>query len=355
MGNHRANHVPKQAIGCTQRLRAGALFAMLAASVAACTTGSVLSLEPAVDVGPTTASIARVQTETVAPQPQMAPASVPFETARAPLPSESVLIDQSYSVDQGYPVNQGIPVDSVSEAVASAPSPEAVTPPAGTSAPERPVRTASLAPRQGVGLQTLVPSDPFMSGPPRNDPPAARGSYLPQDEIDCRAALKRLKVNYVDLAPIRDGQCGIDHPVKVSSIGNVRMKPAATLTCAMALTFSTWTAKELQPSARRRYFSGVKTINQGSSYSCRKIARSRTMSEHSKGNALDVMSIELNNGKDIDVRKPGFFAFRQRGFLNTVRADGCQYFGTVLGPGYNYDHRDHFHFDIKDRRRVACH
>ncbi|TIR93768.1 MAG: extensin, partial [Mesorhizobium sp.] len=44
------------------------------------------------------------------------------------------------------------------------------------------------------------------------------------------------------------------------------------------------------------------------------------------------------------------FAFRTRGFLNNVRADGCQYFNTVLGPGYNYDHRNHFHFDVKNRR-----
>lgn len=352
MGNPRPDHLPKQVKNEGRRLRASALFLMLAASVAACTTGSVLSLEPAVDVGPTTASIQRVESPSLAPQADI-PASVPFQTARAPLPSESVLVDQGYSVEQGYPAEQAAP-----EAIAVEPAPQsvAVVPPVETIVPaQEPVRTASLGPRSGIGLQRLVPSDPYMSGPPRNDPLAARGSFMPQDEIDCRAALKRLGVNYVDLAPIRDGQCGIDHPVKVSSIGNVRMKPAATLTCAMALTFSTWTSKELVPSARRRYFSGVKTINQGSSYSCRKIARSRTMSEHSKGNALDVMSIELNNGKDIDVRKPGFFAFRQKGFLNTVRADGCQYFGTVLGPGYNYDHRDHFHFDIKDRRRVACH
>jgi hypothetical protein len=189
------------------------------------------------------------------------------------------------------------------------------------------------------------------------DPPAApEGQYMPPDEVDCRRELKQLKVKYVDLAPISEGQCGIEHPVKVSAIGSIEMKPAATLSCAMALTFSQWTKNELVPSARRRYLSGVKTINQGSSYSCRKISGSRTLSEHGKGNALDIMSIDLNNGKDIDVRKPGIFSFRQRGFLNTVRADGCQYFNTVLGPGYNYDHRNHFHFDIKQRRgnRVAC-
>jgi hypothetical protein len=118
----------------------------------------------------------------------------------------------------------------------------------------------------------------------------------------------------------------------------------------MAASFATWTKKELVPAARWRYFSGVRAINQGSSYSCRRIAGERTLSEHGKGNALDVMSIELTNGDKIDVRKPGLFSFRQRGFLNTVRADGCQYFTTVLGPGSDADHAVHFHLDLEPRR-----
>jgi hypothetical protein len=207
-----------------------------------------------------------------------------------------------------------------------------------------------------TGMQTLVPSNPYMTAAyPRMDEPMAPAEQMPASEVDCRKELKRLRVAYTDLAPIREGQCGIDYPVKVSAIGGIGMKPAATLTCDMAATFAGWTRNELVPSARWRYFSGVKTIRQGSSYSCRRIAGEGVLSEHGKGNALDIMSIELNNGNDIDVRKPGLFAFRTRGFLNTVRADGCQYFTTVLGPGYNYDHRNHFHFDIKDRRRVACH
>lgn len=278
----------------TRLAGAGALLLL----AAACTTGSVLSLEPAVDVGSSTASVPR--------------------------------FDQPLSAADQQPV------------------------PNFELAPE----TAAMVPPRGTGLQTLVPSDPYLVGYPRMDQPVApQTNYLPPEEVDCRRELKRLKVAYVDLQPIREGQCGIDHPVKLSAIGSVQMKPAATLTCAMALTFAQWTKNELVPSARRRYFTGVKTINQGSSYSCRKIADSRgVLSEHGKGNALDIMSIDLNNGKDIDVRKPGLFSFRQRGFLNNVRADGCQYFNTVLGPGYNYDHRNHFHFDIKQRRNnhVAC-
>ncbi|HEV7251778.1 MAG TPA: extensin family protein [Mesorhizobium sp.] len=208
------------------------------------------------------------------------------------------------------------------------------------------------------GLQRLVPSNPFLASFPRWSEPAAPGQALSAEERDCRRQLKKLDVEFRDLAAIDDGgACRIDAPVSVSAIGSVEMKPAATLTCAMALSFARWTKKELVPSSRWRYLSGIKTIHQGSSYSCRRIRGTGVASEHAKGNALDVMRIELNNGKDIDVKKPGWFAFRQRGLLNAVRDDACGYFSTVLGPGYDADHKDHFHFDIKARRngRRACH
>jgi hypothetical protein len=216
-------------------------------------------------------------------------------------------------------------------------------------------KTAAVPAR---GLQALVPSNPFLAGYPRLNAPMTQQAVMPADEVQCRRDLKRLGVKFRDVAPIRDGAaCGIDFPVEVAGFsGNVGMKPAATLTCQMARAFAQWTKDELAPAARWRYFSGVKTIHQGSSYSCRMIAGSRTLSEHGKGNALDVMRIELKNGKDIDVRKPGWFSFRERGLLNNVRSDACGHFSTVLGPGHDAAHKDHFHFDIKDRKNgyKAC-
>ena len=237
-------------------------------------------------------------------------------------------------------------------------------------------QTAALP---GGGFQDLVPeqpalaeeppmqSDPYMAAYPQPDMPGAlspdeeyQPDYVPepqppvmsQAEVECRGALERLGVAYTDLEPINNGgACRIDHPVKMSAIGSVKIQPAATLNCQMALTFATWTRKELVPAARKRYWSGVKTIHQASSYSCRNIRRSGGVaSEHSKGNAIDIGKIELNSGRDIDVEKQGLFAFRSRRFLNSVRSDGCDYFTTVLGPGYDYDHRNHFHFDIKSRK-----
>jgi hypothetical protein len=224
------------------------------------------------------------------------------------------------------------------------------------------VVVAGAAPA-GRGLQALVPSNPYMAGYPRYEPPMmsqpfSEPSVMPADEVECRRQLKRIGAVYRDLDPINDGgACRVDWPVQLIQLsGGIQMKPAATVTCQMALAFASWTKEELAPNARMRYFSGVKTIHQGSSYSCRNIRGTRTASEHSKGNAIDVMRIELNSGRDIDVRKPGFFAFRQKRLLANVRKGGCQYFNTVLGPGYDRDHADHFHFDVKERRNgyVAC-
>ncbi len=185
-------------------------------------------------------------------------------------------------------------------------------------------------------------------------------SGMPSDEASCRNQLRSLGVTFRELPPINDGGvCNIPYPIEVTGMpGGARMTPAATLNCQMTLHFASWVKHELQPAARLRYFSGVGTITQASSYSCRTMIGngSGKMSEHAKGNALDVAKIELKNGHDILVRKKGFFSFRERGLLNTIRADGCDYFSTVLGPGYNKAHSDHFHFDIMQRKNghVAC-
>lgn len=306
-----------------------ATLAAAGLGVSACTTGDVFSLQPAVDIGTQTASLPRVE---------VAPQYAPMPVAAAPQGDTEMMVASQPSIEPT--------LDAQAQSLGT------ITP-----ASPPPVQTASLVPARG--LQTLVPSNPQMVAYPKLDDPSNLPQtaplriprVMPADEVGCRSDLKKLGVQYRDLPPINDGgACSIDYPVKVSAIGSVEMKPAATVTCAMAASFAAWTKRELVPAARLRYFSGVKTIHQGGSYSCRRIARTTVASEHAKGNALDIMRIELNSGRDIEVEKPGLFAFRTRGFLNTVRADGCNYFNTVLGPGYNYDHRNHFHFDIKQRR-----
>lgn len=193
---------------------------------------------------------------------------------------------------------------------------------------------------------------------PRAKDPAAESdvplfSEMSAAERACRKDLQKMGVRFEELAPIsRSGSCGVANPLKVSGFqGGVQLKPAATLNCQMTRYFAKWVRNELVPSARYRYFSGIKSISQLSSYSCRKMnsRSSNPWSEHAKGNALDIGGFTLKNGKHIDVRKKSFFAFREKGLLKTVREDSCKYFTTVLGPGDAY-HGNHFHFDLRARK-----
>lgn len=210
--------------------------------------------------------------------------------------------------------------------------------------------------RRNVEEETQVAFLPRASDPSMEEAPVF--NEMSASETACRRDLEKMGVRFEELPPISKGRaCSIDHPIKVSGFqGGIQLKPAATLNCQMTRYFAKWVKNELVPSARYRYFSGVKSIRQMSSYSCRKMnsRSSNPWSEHAKGNALDIGGFTLKNGKHIDVRKKSFFAFREKGLLKTVREDSCKYFTTVLGPGDAY-HGDHFHFDLRPRRSGRRH
>lgn len=183
--------------------------------------------------------------------------------------------------------------------------------------------------------------------------PESQGG-MPASEKACRQRLQRLGVKFRDVPAIGKGRsCGIAYPIELQGLsGGIQIRPAAQVNCQITEAFAKWVKNELAPSARLRYVSGVKSIHQMSSYSCRTMnsQRGASMSEHAKGNAIDVGKIVLNNGKEILIRRKGFFAFREKGLLKAVRTDSCKYFTTVLGPGSDRFHKDHFHFDLRMRK-----
>ncbi|MBD9372192.1 extensin family protein [Rhizobium sp. ARZ01] len=189
-----------------------------------------------------------------------------------------------------------------------------------------------------------------------NDPMAVPESHggMPASEKACRQRLQRLGVKFREIPTISKGRsCGIPYPIELQSLsGGIQIRPAAQVNCQITEAFAKWVKNELAPSARMRYLSGVRSIHQMSSYSCRTMnsQKGAAMSEHAKGNAIDVGKIVLNNGKEILIRKKGFFAFREKGLLKAVRTDSCKYFTTVLGPGSDRFHKDHFHFDLRMRK-----
>jgi hypothetical protein len=73
------------------------------------------------------------------------------------------------------------------------------------------------------------------------------------------------------------------------------------------------------------------------------------ISEHAFGNALDVAGFTLANGRTISVRDGWRGSPEEQGFLHDVQLYACQTFNTVLSPGYNAAHYNHFHFDLMRR------
>ncbi|WP_313198500.1 extensin family protein [Rhizobium sp.] len=236
----------------------------------------------------------------------------------------------------------------------------------GASAPmtwgdNSPVTAPGRAPARAEEVAMLRPNNP-VAGPVTDDAPmsapdgAWQRTVMPQSEVACRSELRRLGVEFKDLPRISQGpSCGIDYPVKLAGLsGGIDVRPAVTLNCQVTLAFAKWVKNDLAISARTRYLTGIRQIQPMGGYSCRKMNNSRQrynpMSEHARGNAIDIGRITLKNGHDIDVRKKGLFSFREGGLLKSVRGDSCKYFSTVLGPGSNAEHWNHFHFDLRSRK-----
>ncbi len=256
--------------------------------------------------------------------------------------------------------------------VSAAPAPRAP----GRSVGEEPIYDAALTPPAAdpwAGLQDLspgvsaVPEHVTRAPPPRARPGRAApredtgrtiSGYapMPRGEAQCRKILTQLGVTFTDVAPINKSRsCGVPYPVRVTGVaGDVAVKPAATLNCMAAARLSQWVSQEVKPAARWKLWTRPTALVNASSYRCSRIAGSRTVSEHATGNAVDIAGFKMANGDTIRVEPKGFFDFSEKSFQNMVRLSACEYFGTVLGPGYNRAHDDHFHLDLKERRRTVC-
>ena len=136
-----------------------------------------------------------------------------------------------------------------------------------------------------------------------------------------------------------------------AATGTVTVTPNATLACPLVSALDQWIATSVQPSAMRWFGQPVVEIKQISAYSCRGMngnPRAR-ISEHAFGNALDIASFTLADGRRVTVRDGWRGAPEEQGFLRDVQASACDRFTTVLAPGSNVFHYDHMHVDLMRR------
>lgn len=150
----------------------------------------------------------------------------------------------------------------------------------------------------------------------------------------------------VVLAPIKGAQrgCGIEAPVRVTSVSGVMLSRPATMDCTTAKALKTWIKQGAQPALAKR--GGVKSLNVVAHYACRtrNNQRGAKISEHGKGRAIDIAGMTAGDGSQITLLK-GWNSRRDGPALKQMWRAACGPFGTVLGPESNRFHRDHFHFD----------
>lgn len=165
----------------------------------------------------------------------------------------------------------------------------------------------------------------------------------------CIAALNARGVSFESRGEVEgNGSCGIDNAVALRG-SPAQLAGGATLSCPMALAVVDFERDVVQPAAERHLGERVVRMRVLSSYQCRRTAGSGRLSQHARGQAIDIATFETASQR-VAVQD----SWRDRGargaFLRAVARGACERFGVVLTPNSDRDHYNHFHLDIGPHR-----
>lgn len=167
-----------------------------------------------------------------------------------------------------------------------------------------------------------------------------------RDPDVCFAALSQAGVLYTTLEDDPKGKkCGLYNALTLDR----SMTPySATLhmTCGAAAALYVWERHIARQAAVEFLGSPISRIETYGSYSCRNIAGSGRLSEHARGNAIDISGFRLEDGRLIDVKTYWGKGGKEDRFLRRLHSGACDLFSVTLGPDYNAAHKDHFHLDM---------
>lgn len=183
-------------------------------------------------------------------------------------------------------------------------------------------------------------------------PGAGSPAAVPAEQMACRARLAALGVGFEPHPALDEpGGCGAAFPLTVSGLpGGVALEPPAVMTCGMAEATARFVRDHAAPQARAVFDADLAAINQVSAYVCRDRRSGGKISEHARANALDWGSLDLSDGTRVDIVSHKRSEPRRARLIARLREAACGPFRTVLGPGSDADHADHFHFDLAERR-----
>lgn len=202
-----------------------------------------------------------------------------------------------------------------------------------------------------------------MATPARRAWPRSTGGWPKSEVLEARAACEKMLLG-LDMIwrpdePIGEpGGCGTPAPIAIAEVAQIRIDPPATVNCDFAVALNAWFTQSVQPQARKQVGASVIGVRNASSYACRRRnnAKSGKLSEHARANALDIAAFDFSKRAQVTVaggssgllQKIGLSA--KGNFMKALRKSACGYFNTVLGPGADRYHGDHFHVDLMKLR-----
>lgn len=178
--------------------------------------------------------------------------------------------------------------------------------------------------------------------------------FIPADALtepsQCEMAVQQVAViDSVALLNAADG-CGHDNMVRLKAVTlpdkrRIAVNPPAELSCKMALSLANWVREDVAPAFTGKPLASIFNYN---SYECRPRNRvfGAKISEHGRGNALDVRAFIMADGSAVDPTDLQVPKQQREKF----RKDACARFVTVLGPGSDGHHEKHIHLDMAERR-----
>jgi hypothetical protein len=169
-----------------------------------------------------------------------------------------------------------------------------------------------------------------------------------------RQCLTQLSATQANFSPLPDkyygAHCATLDTVKLTALrsdhASLAVSNLGPVTCPLAETFAAWARYGVDRAARVVLGSPLVRIETFGSYNCRNVAGSDRLSAHATANAIDVAAFDLADGRRIAVKADWSGGTpAEKEFLRIVHTSACKRFGTVLGPGYNAAHKDHFHLE----------
>jgi len=202
----------------------------------------------------------------------------------------------------------------------------------------------------------LPPPRPHIRTQPQSFAEAMAGvDFNPADETAAPTPCDRRvsTIAEIKLLPwmIGPGACGGHdmvalHAVTVPDGTRVAMLPAPVLRCAMAESVAAWVRDAAAPDVKAAG-GRLRAVDTYDDYDCRPRNRrpGAKLSEHGKGNAVDIRALTLTDGRVIGLTDMGV----DKRLRESLRDAACRRFTTVLGPGADPYHSGHVHLDIEAR------